>query len=80
MEESGAEVVLESLELGHEGAAFGLEVARRRFQGREGHGDLEVVQSQPAVQRAFDGRADIMRDGWVELGGHDGPAVQALGT
>ncbi|MFI6288344.1 hypothetical protein ACIBCM_26960 [Streptomyces sp. NPDC051018] len=80
MEESGAEVAFESLELGHEGAALGPEVARRRFQGREGHGDVEAVQPVPAVQCAFDRPANVAGQGGVEWGQHHGAAANTLRT
>ncbi|MDN3029229.1 hypothetical protein [Streptomyces sp. S.PB5] len=80
VEEVGVEVAFESLELGHEGAAFGLEVARRRFQRRKGHRDVEAVQSVPAVQCAYDRSADVVGQGGVERIQHHGAAVNALRT
>lgn len=80
VEEVGAEVVFESLELGHEGAALGLEVVSCCLQGREGHRDVEAVQSVPAVKCSFDRSADVAGQSGVERGQHHGAAVNALRT
>lgn len=61
-----ADVVFEPLELDGQGALAHAQVGRGGREVREGHGDLEAVQAQPAVQGAFDGGANVARDVLVE--------------
>lgn len=45
---------------------MGAEVVGGLFDGGKAHGDLEAVESLPAVATAFDGAADVAGDAFVE--------------